>query len=249
MTDEELMKRAEELAERCSKTGNLTYIGFLTPAQAAALRKRIAFSDCSFVFDGGFSDAERTVCFFLPDWMEKEDFHPEEYLCVLEVSAHFGEPSHRDYLGAVMNLGIAREWIGDILIDGSKAWIICFPSVFQHILLNLRQAGRCGLTVRESAVSELPMPERKMKEIIFSVKSLRLDAVCAGSFGLSRSRVTEFISQGLVSLNYVVCQKNDASVSSGDILSLRGKGKCVLLEAGGKESRKGRLFVKAGLYL
>ena len=66
--------------------------------------------------------------------------------------------------------------------------------------------------------------------------------------GLSRTSAAEAIAQGLVSLNYSVCLKPDAPVKDGDVLSLRGRGKGCVQDAGGKESRKGRLFVKAEIY-
>lgn len=246
--DEELIKRAEELAGRCVKTGSLTVLGFLTPAQAAGLKRWTPRSDCTIRFSGGYPEAERVLCFFLPDWMEDERFSEEEYIGVIEITAHFGEPTHRDYLGAVLNLGIGREWVGDILVNGSKAWLLCLPSVKQHILLNLKRAGKCGITVQESSLDAIPKQERRFRETVFSVKSLRLDAVCAGIFGISRSSVTDYIAQGFVTLNYMVCQKNDAGISANDIISVRGKGKSVILEAGERESKKGRLFVKAGIY-
>jgi len=247
--DDELIRRAEDLAERCGRTGTVTLSGFLTPAEVYALEAwGRAGRDCTLLLHGGYAGAERQVAFFLPDWMEPESFDPGEYLCAVRLTAHFGEPGHRDYLGAALGLGIGREWLGDILIDGSTAYLFCLPSVKQHILLNLDKVGRCGVTAKEISLSEVPAQERKMRESVFSVKSLRLDAVCAGMFSLSRTAAAEAIGQGLVTLNYAVCQKPDAPIRDGDILSLRGKGKGEILDAGGKESRKGRLFVKVGIY-
>ena len=86
-----------------------------------------------------------------------------------------------------------------------------------------------------------------MKQVSFTVKSMRLDAVAAGMFGLSRSSAADFIVAGDVSLNYSQCMKADAAVKEGDIISLRGKGKGAV-GAGGGMSRKGRLFVNAEIY-
>ena len=86
-----------------------------------------------------------------------------------------------------------------------------------------------------------------MKETTFSVKSLRIDAVAAGMFNISRTSAAEAIGAGLVSLNYGECLKSDAPVKEGDIISLRGKGKGTLLVIGGK-SRKDRIFVTCGVY-
>ena len=247
--EDELLRRAEDLARRCEKTASVTNTGFLTPAQVYALESWAKHgTDAALLLCGGFENAERQVGFFLPEWMDAESFEPAEYLCAISLTAHFGEPGHRDYMGAALGLGIGREWLGDILVDGSQAWLVCLPSVKQHLLLNLDKVGRCGVTAKEIPLSTLPKPERKQREVVFSVNSLRLDAVCAGMFHLSRTSAAEAINQGLVSLNYSVCLKPDAPIRDGDILSLRGKGKGCVADAGGKESRKGRLFVKAEIY-
>lgn len=246
--DDELIRRAEDLAERCCRTASVTNTGFLTPAEQFQLRHWHPAGDCTVLLHGGYAGAERQAAFFLPDWMEPEYFDTGEYLCAIELTARFGSPGHRDYLGAALGLGIGREWLGDILIDGERAWMLCLPSVKQHLLLNLDKVGRWGVKTKEISLEELPCPERKMKETEFSVSSLRLDAVCAGMFRLSRTAAAEAITAGLVSLNYAVCLKPDAPVREGDVLSLRGKGKGTVLDAGSRTSQKGRLFVKTGMY-
>jgi len=76
---------------------------------------------------------------------------------------------------------------------------------------------------------------------------MRFDAVLAGMFGLSRTAAVSHIAEGAASLNYSECLKNDALVSPGDVISLRGHGKGTVSASGGV-SRKGRLFVEAEIY-
>lgn len=247
--EDDLLRRAADLAARCERRGCVTHTLFLTPAECAALERRDSRgTDARLLLHGGYDGAERRVGFFLPDWMEEADFDPADYLCALEGVAAFGAPGHRDWLGAVLALGIGREWLGDILPDGSRAVLFCLPSVRQHLLLNLDKVGRCGVKLRELSLSEIAPPERAMEERAFSVQSPRLDAVCAGAFRLSRSAAAQAIAAGLVSLNYEVCVKPDALIRDGDTLSLRGKGKAAVLDAGSRESKKGRHFVLIGLY-
>ena len=250
MIDDELKKRAEDLARRCEKTASITNSAFLTPAEVYELEHWCEHAlDCTVLFHGGPQEADRKVAFFLPGWMDAESFSPEDEICALEISTRFGTLTHRDYLGAVLGLGIQREWVGDILIEGQVAYLFCLPSVKNHLLLSLDKVGRNGVKVREIPLNEVPQAEKKLKETVFSVQSLRLDAVAAGMFHLSRTTAAEQITAGLVTLNYTICQKTDAPIRNGDILSLRGKGKGVVLDAGGTESKKGRLFVKCGIYV
>ena len=72
MDNEEILKRAEDLARRCEGRGVPTNTGFLTPAERYALEHDHALREANMVFHGGHPDAERTMAFFLPDWMEPD---------------------------------------------------------------------------------------------------------------------------------------------------------------------------------
>ena len=86
--DEELIRRADDLAERCCRTASVTASGFLTPAEVFCLRsRRFAGGDCTLLLRGGHADAERCVAFFLPDWMDPDSFDESEYICALRISA------------------------------------------------------------------------------------------------------------------------------------------------------------------
>ena len=164
----------------------------------------------------------------------------------MKLTAHFGSPGHRDYMGALLGMGIGREWLGDIWVQDSTAYVFCMPSVMRH-LLSIDKVGRCGVTAAEIALDEVPVPERKVKNLSFSVMSPRLDAVVGGMFSMSRTEAAKHISAGSVSVNYAQCMKTDLTVHEGDVISLRGAGKGKMTGTGGT-SRKGRLFVYAEVY-
>ena len=247
MEDHELLRRAEDLCSRCARSASLTHTGFLSPAERYLLEnwaKRRA--DCRLLFHGGGRDCERTVAFFLPEWMEEDAFEPGEEICAMHLTAYFGEPGHRDYLGAILGMGIGREWLGDIRVEGQQAYVFCLPSVLRH-LLGIEKVGRISVKAEELPLASVPEPKREVKELSFSVMSLRLDAVVAGMFRLPRTEAARQIAAGAVSLNYQECLKTDQTVREGDVLSLRGAGKGTVTGTGGT-SRKGRLFVYAEIY-
>ena len=241
MENSELLKRARDLAERCERSGTVCVSGFLSPAEQYELQTRLGYIACGLVFHGGGENCERAAAFFLPDYMTEDMLDLSEYLCAMKLKAYFGQPGHRDYMGALLGMGIGREWLGDIWVMEDKATIFCLPSVLQH-LLSIEKVGRYSVKARELALDEIPAPERKVKQVSFSVMSMRLDAVAAGMFNLSRTEAAKQISAGNLSLNYSVTDKTDAPVHEGDILSLRGTGKGTVTGTGGT-SRKGRLFV------
>ena len=245
--EDELLRRAEDLCARCERTATVTATAFLTPAEQYAVTawaKRRA--DCTLLLHGGCGNAERKAAFFLPFYLAPEDFDASEYLRAVRVTAAFGTPGHRDYLGAILGLGVRREWIGDVLVFDNTAHVLCLPSVEAH-LLTLEKVGRCGVKTASVALIDVPAPERKTRTVTFTVKSLRFDAAVAGLFGLSRTAAAERIRAGLASLNYAECLRTDAPVHAGDVLSLRGCGKGAITDEGGL-SRKGRRFITAELW-
>lgn len=248
MENDELIRRAEDLSRRCEKTASVTHTAFLTPAEQFALASWAKNIDCKMIFVGGAAEAERRAAFFLPFYMEEDELDVSEYIAAVSCTAHFGEPSHRDYMGAVLGLGIKREWLGDIWISGQTAQIFVLKSVERHVLDGLDKVGRYGVKPKAVDLCEVKAPERRVKKLTFSVKSMRFDAVVAGMFGLSRTSAVSAIAEGAASLNYSPCLKNDAIVSEGDIISLHGHGKGTVASLGGT-SRKGRLFVSVEILI
>lgn len=246
MENSELLKRARDLAERCERSGTVCVSGFLSPAEQYELQTRLGYIPCDLVFHGGGDNCERAAAFFLPDYMTEDMLDLNEYLCAMKLKAYFGQPGHRDYMGALLGMGIGREWLGDIQVEGDTAYVFCMKSVLRH-LLSIEKAGRYTVKASQVPLEEVPARKVETESLSFSVMSPRLDAVAAGLFHLSRTEAAKQIAAGNVSLNYAQCLKADCIVKEGDILSLKGKGKGSISGMGGT-SRKGRLFVYGEIY-
>ena len=159
MENEEILKRARDLARRAEQRGVPANTGFLTPAERYALEHDPALRGASMVFSGGYPDAERTMAFFLPDWMEQDGLDLSEHICALHLTAAFGSPGHRDYMGAILGMGVGREWVGDILVDGSEAIALCQPSILRH-LLSIDKVGRFGVKAEQIPLEAVPHREK-----------------------------------------------------------------------------------------
>lgn len=239
-------RRTFEFAARfaCEK-GVARYTRFLDPVQEAEARQ-IAY-DCGAVFAswGGYEQAERKIGCFLP-WGE-EALRVNFPLVTLHsrYSSKFCSLSHRDLLGSFMALGLTRDSIGDIIIVDSDVYLFVIKQVADFILQGMTSAGKVALHFK-TVEGEVSVPEAQGTAFHDTLSSMRLDAVLAGAFRLSRAESGTMIRGGLVKLNHIPCDKVDASVEEGALLSLRGRGRVRLQKIEGltKKQRIGVTFFR-----
>ncbi|HIT01451.1 MAG TPA: RNA-binding protein [Candidatus Enterenecus merdae] len=223
---------------------------FLSPAQRAAAEPLLAaLGHPSHRFFGGYEGAERTVCVFLPPWLEKEDWDADEELAAVEAAFPSGaQLTHRDLLGALMGIGLTREKLGDILMLDGRAQIVALKQAAPILLSQLDQAGRYRLRLRPLPLGQLSPAPAQVRLIHDTVATLRLDAVLACGFSLARGKAAQLVAAGKVSVNHRECAKGDRLVAQGDVLTCRGLGKCVVKTIGG-QSRKGRVILELERYV
>ena len=233
--------------ENCRVRNQPTHTAFLTPSeQEIGERLLVNIGAACYVFFGGYDGAERRQLHFLPDWAEE----PEGTIRALRCTWHGTETlTHRDLLGSLMGLGITRESVGDILVDkdAHTADLPVTDTVAELLLREWSQAGRVKLQVREIALHDLHLPQAAFREIRDTVASLRLDSVVSTGFSLSRGKAAEIIGSGRVQLNGRDAAKCGASVTEGDVITVRGLGKCELTTVGGV-TKKGRYGITVKRY-
>ncbi len=248
-----LLARALDKLEAARNRGVPSHTSFLSPGEAASVTDMLnACGRPPCFFWGGFPDAERTVCVFLPDWETREDFLASPDLPVSAVEGHFprgAEPGHRDILGSLMGLGLTREKLGDILLPAPG---LCQVAVLREtlpvLLSQWESAGRWKVSAEEIPLSRLSPRPPELRIIRSTVSALRLDAVLAAGFSLSRSRASALIAAGKAAVNHRECMKGDRQLEQGDVITCRGLGKFVLQETGGL-SRRGRINVTLARYI
>lgn len=244
--DKLFISRLLDKAKKAEKQKSLTYSDFLDPHQKTLAES--IFSDydtVNYYFDGGYPDAERTVIFFLPDFMHEEEdaFDKKQIFSYLKVTAGNRKSlSHRDYLGSLMSIGIKREKTGDILVSDEGCYIIVLKEISDFIKYNLEKVSNIKVDIEEVTENDLELPELRVKEIRTTVPSLRLDSVSSAGFGMSRSKIVELIKAERLNLNWEMTDNISKHVNEGDTISIKGKGKVVLERIEGK-SRKDRFFI------
>lgn len=225
---------------------------FLSPQEAASVRVLLRLAGAGqqeVLFFGGYEGAERQAALFLPDWLETVDAvgqFPFRYLRAAFRPEY--QLTHRDLLGSLMGMGIVREKVGDLLVSENGCDLIVLDSVAQFLLQSWTDAGRARLAVSEIGPEDLRIPQARCEEVRDTVQTLRLDAVAATGFRLSRSKAAALIESGKVQVNWSDCLKPDRLLEQGDVVTARGLGKMELQEVGGV-TRKGRTGIVIRRYL
>lgn len=205
-------------------------------------------------FFGGYDEAERQIAAFLPDALSYEeeqvifsDF-PIACLKISPASKKFCEKlSHRDYLGALIHLGIERCKLGDIVLKDQEAYLFCHRQMADFLLHNLDKIRHTAVKITEvTDVHDFPRPQRK--EIQGTVASVRLDAMIALAFSSSRSSMLGLIEGGKVFVNGKMVVSNGHPLKEGDIISVRGYGK-FQYEGMKYTTKKGRCSVTVSRYI
>ncbi|MGN0522468.1 MAG: RNA-binding protein [Eubacterium sp.] len=236
-----IKKRLTELYNRSYSRGYTLYSGFLNMDEQSIL----ASLNLPCVTWGGYDMAERVTAGF-GDYVQREDF-PVVCLCVKPVMQRFADNlNHRDFLGAIMNLGIKRELIGDIIISSNCGYVFCLEQISEYITDNLKRIKHT--TVEVSLADRLPdtaLEPPEAKELI--VASLRLDAIISAVYKLSRNEASRLFAVDKVFVNSRQCSNSSYTVKNGDIISVRGFGRFIF-ESQIRTTKKDRAVVCVRIY-
>lgn len=227
------------------KTWKVVPGDFCAPAQIHLLKQLVVrrASDAHAFFYGGYDFAERMrVCFSRPECRpQSADFE----LAVLHVSGNFTffRVNHRDFLGALLGLGIRREKLGDVVAQDNGAYLVVDNLVAEHVRMSLTQVGRAPVTVEYSGLNSLQAWRPQFDSSTAIVASPRLDAITAAVYNLSRDEASALVERGLVKLNHITCQSGSKEVKPGDLISARGFGRVYVREFLGN-TQKNRLRIR-----
>ncbi len=246
---QQLKKRFTELSEKSYNQNIYTFTGFLSLAEQEALFEVTGDRySRTFTLWGGHESCERRMARFgsAEEFGYEEDF-PIVAVHVRPAMEKFADDlTHRDFLGAVMNLGIERSTVGDIFIEGKQAWIFCTERIAEYICESLDKVRHTSVKCR-LAEGETAFTPKEPERMSLIVSGVRADAILAKVYNLSRNQSQDLFRAGKVYVNGRLCENNSYTPKEGDKISARGFGRFVFLGTG-SETRKGRLNISVGVY-
>lgn len=199
---------------------------------------------------GGYAGAERQMLVYLPDYLDASALMEEDspLVCLRAVFFEGDTPTHRDFLGALMGCGIARETVGDICVGKGSCDFFVTNEIAPYLLQNFSAAGRTKLHLTQIPLPQISIPEPEVKQIRDTLASLRLDSIVSSGFRIGRSQAAQYITSGRTAIDGLPCEKPDKAVTEGCKISVRGLGKIKLTSING-QTKKGRISVVIDRYI
>ncbi len=240
-----------------SKRNTVENTDFLDMRQRQLLEKLLAeIKFKNYKAFGGYKTAERTAIILFPNKLEdilKDDlFDYNSIFSVIKISLPNelkGLYSHRNYLGAIIKIGIKREKVGDIITSKDGAEIIVLKENEKYILNGLKELTRFSKAEFEVIKLEsLEVEEPKLQKINIIIPSMRIDSIVSEIIRTSRSKATEIIKEERVFINHELITKGSKEVKSNDIITVRGKGRFKIGEIL-NNTKKGNLVLKVEKYV
>ena len=247
--NEFFLKRIRELAYLSYQRDIVTFSDFLNLNEqnmVSSLKQQ--FPQVVMETFGGYDNAERQMVAFHPDALAFTWEYPIDCLKIEPKAIKFSENlSHRDYMGALLNLGVDRSVIGDIIVQEKAAWFFCQSKMTEFFLENLCRVRHTNILITKvNDPEEFPHPN--LESINGTCASVRLDSLIALAFKASRSSMVSYIESGQVFVNGKLITSNGYEPKEGDIVSVRGKGRFIF-DGVSHQTKKGRCGVRILLYV
>lgn len=230
--DRILISKVMEKVERVKTRNVVEVTDFLDLRQKELVKellKKLQWENA--IFYGGIEEAERVALFIIPDKLKEmgESITKKEGLLGIRIDLPkelMGEYGHKNYLGAIMKLGVKREKVGDILVREEGADVILKEEIAEYLLTSLQELTRFRKAeIRQISVAEIKKVEIEKEEIEIIIPSLRLDCVVTELLHLSRSAAKKILEEERVFVNFKLETKSAKEIKIGDKITIRGKGR------------------------
>lgn len=226
------MLKCIDIAQQVITAYEVKHTKFLNPYETENLLSILrGIPEVNYHTDGAYEESERKLVYIYPDYYLPENI--ESYISVVKITGNFKyrEVSHRDYLGSILSLGITRENIGDICINQDSVFVILLNSMKDYVLYNLEKISNVKVQKTEIKTNEISYESPEYDESIFSISSLRLDAVIAGTLNLSREKTQMLIKNERVRVNYELVTSVSKLLKENSMVSVKGHGRFIYAEA------------------
>ena len=245
-----LKKRLRELYDKADRGAYFTFTDFLGLAEQSIFNEvATKFSPMYFTRFGGAEGAERIMIRFgNPEEIGYDAPFPISCVKIQPLAQKFADKlTHRDFLGALMNLGIERRTLGDVVIRDNVGYVFADEKIAEFITDELSKVKRTD--VKATVADDVPSGELyRTEDKRIQIQSERLDAVIAKTYSLSREDAQNLVRRSLVFVNGKETTSCSYVPKEDDKISVRGHGRFIY-RGFDSTSRKGKLNAIVSVYV
>lgn len=246
-----LIAKALDKKKICNSKNKITYTDFLNEKEQRVIEKNVRLENAFFY--GVNENADRKILVFYPEKLTEELARKSLKSVLIGIritlkNDQIGAYEHKNYLSALIKIGIDRGKIGDILVDEYGADIIAFDMNKEFIKQSLSELTRFRKAdIEIISINEIKEKIDRFEESTIIVSSMRIDNIVAEFAGCSRTNADEYIDNERVLVNYETVLKSSKSVDEGDIVTISGKGK-FRIDGLVRNTRNNRFVIKVSKY-
>ena len=248
-----IAKLADKIKE--AKTKNrIVNTEFLNMHEKNIIQKELnRLKEKNYIFFGGYEDASSEVLVMYPQKFSIEIVKDNMKNIIKAINIKLpkeliGKYEHRNYLSAVMNQGLERNRIGDIVVHSDEAFIIVLKENSEYLKESLKNLTRFKKSKIEIIdYTNIKIKKQEYEELRIKVSSNRVDSVVSEIVKTSRKKSEDYIDNKKVLINYEEETKYTRKIKEKDIIVIRGKGKYIVDNIG-ETDKKGRILIKIKKY-
>lgn len=255
--DKLLISKLLDKIEASQKKNTIEYTDFLDIHQKCIAEKMVKLLKyTNYEIYGGYENAERAILIIYPEKLEKvfkdNNFDYNNIVQIIRIvlpNEMREKYSHRDYLGAIIKVGVRREKVGDILVGNDGADIIVNKEISKYLETSLSELTRFSKSVISiQKIEKLNVAPVKTEILNIIIPSMRMDSIVSEVIKTSRSKAIEIINQERVFINSELATKNSKILKENDIITVRGKGRFKINKIL-NSTKKGNLVLEVEKYI
>ena len=221
---------------------------FINPYIAELCIPIIKSYDIKFEIFPSYEHCERKVFILSPQYPEAVD--ENEFISGIRINnkSKFKKLSHRDYLGALMSLGIDRSKTGDIYVYDDYGDIVVHSDIADYIICNLDKIGHNKIEAGKIKLSAVSFKEQEHEILNIISSSMRVDNIVKHLVNSSRERAAIIVKSGNIKINHIPEDKVSTELKEGDLLSISKAGRFKIYNVGGT-TKSGKLKIQIKHYV
>ncbi|MEG1705389.1 MAG: YlmH/Sll1252 family protein [Clostridia bacterium] len=225
-------------------TNNIIYTNFLNLNEFNIATNLINQFNINYTYFSLNDILEKRSIAIIPEYIKQCNF--ENISCIKVKNNSQIKLLHKDYMGAIYNIGIAEDMIGDIIVKENIAYIFLMKSILEYVLLNFNKVGNIKVEIETIDINNIDI-SYNFEDINIIVSSKRIDIVLSHLYNLSRNEIDKKILKNELVINSKIINNKTYLIKENDIIAFKKCGKFKYIGIS-KTTKTGNLVINIKKY-